>query len=335
MKIRRGVLACLLGAIVLLTGLVAVWGHRPRLEARPQDKPAAGGAVKDDATRGPSRLSREVARAEEKAIRKALDSFTAAFNKGDLEGLMTPWTEDAEFASASGKVYRGKAQVRVLLKKSLTANKGARESIQTHSIRFLKPDVAIEEGVVTLTTLDGAAESGRYESLWVKQNERWYMSRVRDLPDRAEEGRSVAHQMLKPLAWMVGEWVDKDGKGDVAMTCRWSPGQTFLLQEYPIKQNDGTIGYVWLRIGWDAAAGQLRSWVFDSMGGFGEGRWKREGNDWLVPSEGHYPDGRKASSDNRWKYVNDETTIWTSRNRQAEGQPLPDLTITFIKKKPR
>jgi uncharacterized protein (TIGR02246 family) len=335
MKNRSEILGCLLGATLLLSGLVAVRGYRPRLEARPEDKPATAGAVKDDPTRGPARLGPKAARAEEKAIRKVLDSFTASYNKGDLDGLMAHWTEDAEFASESGKVYRGKAQVRVLLKKSLAGNKGAKQSIQIQAVRFIKPDVAIEEGVVTLTTPEGAAESGPYESVWVKLNGRWYISRVRDLPERPEEGRSVAQQKLMPLAWMVGEWVDKEGKGDVAMTCRWSPGQTFLVQEYPIKQSDGKMGYVWLRIGWDAAAGQIRSWVFDSMGGFGEGHWTREGNDWLVPSEGQYPDGRKATSDNRWKYVNDETTVWTSRNRQAEGQPLPDMTITFIKKKPR
>jgi uncharacterized protein (TIGR02246 family) len=246
---------------------------------------------------------------------------------------MANWTEDAEFASETGKVYRGKAQVRVLLKKSLAGNKGAKESIQTQSIRFIKPDVAIEEGVVTLTSADGAVDSGPYETVWVKLEGRWYISRVRDLPDKGEEGRPIAYQKLKPLAWMVGDWVDKDAKDDLAMTCRWGPGQTYLLQEYPIKQGDGKVGYVWLRIGWDAALGQVRSWVFDSSGGFGEGRWTREGNDWLVPSEGQLPDGRKATSDNRWKYVNDSTTIWTARNRQADGQPLPDMTITFVKKK--
>jgi uncharacterized protein (TIGR02246 family) len=333
MKKRREILGCLLGATLLLTGLVAARGYRPRVEARPQDETARGRAANGDPTKGPARLSPEAALAEQKAIRKVIDSFTAAYNKGDLDGLMASWTEDAEFASETGKVYRGKAQVRVLLKKSLASNKGAKESIRTQSIRFIKPDVAIEDGVVTLTSPDGAVDSGPYESVWVKQDGRWYISRVRDLPDRADDGRPVAYQKLKPLAWMVGEWVDKDAKDEVAMTCRWSPGQTFLYQEYPIKQSDGKIGYVWLRIGWDATAGQIRSWVFDSTGGFGEGRWTREGNNWVIASEGHFPDGRKATSENRWKYINDQTAIWTSVNRQADGQPMPDMTITFVKKK--
>jgi uncharacterized protein (TIGR02246 family) len=324
---------CLLGATLLLVGLVVLHDYRPRVEARPQDKSAGDDPVKKDPTRKTARLSPEAARAEEKAIRKVLDSFTAAYNKGDLDGLMKHWTDDAEFASESGKIYRGKAQVRVLLKKSLADNKGAKESIRTKSIRFVKPDVAIEEAEVTVTSPEGAEETGPYEAVWVKLDGRWYMSRVRDLPESNEEGRPIAYHKLKPLAWMVGEWTDKEGNGDVALKCRWGPGQTFLLQEYPIKNSDGKMSYVWLRIGWDAEAEQLRSWVFDSSGGFGEGHWTREGNDWLVPSEGQYPDGRKATSDNRWKYINDETTTWTSTNRQADGQPLPDMTITFVKKK--
>jgi uncharacterized protein (TIGR02246 family) len=326
-------LSCLLGATVLLTGLVAARGYRSRIEAHQKEEPARAGAAKGDPTKGQGRLSPEAARAEEKAIRKVIDSFSAAYNKGDLEGLLACWTEDAQFISESGKVYRGKAQVGVLLKKSLASNKGAKQSIQTRSIRFVKPDVAIEEGLVNLTSRDGAVDSGPFETVWVKLDGRWSISQVRDLPETAEEDRPIAYQKLKALGWMVGEWVDKDSKGEVAMTCRWGPGQTFLLQEYPIKQSDGKPGFVWLRIGWDAAAGQIRSWVFDSTGGFGEGHWTRQGNTWLVPSEGQFPDGRRASSDNSWKYINDETTIWTATNRQAEGQPLPDMTITFLKKK--
>ena len=34
-------------------------------------------------------------------------------------------------------------------------------------------------------------------------------------------------------------------------------------------------------IGYDPVKGRLRSWVFDSEGGFGEGSWRQEGNKWL------------------------------------------------------
>ena len=35
-------------------------------------------------------------------------------------------------------------------------------------------------------------------------------------------------------------------------------------------------------IGWDPAAGTIRSWMFDSDGGFGEGTWSKKDNSWIV-----------------------------------------------------
>ena len=39
-------------------------------------------------------------------------------------------------------------------------------------------------------------------------------------------------------------------------------------------------------IGWDPAAKQIRSWVFDSDGAFGEGVWNKQGNRWYIQSTG-------------------------------------------------
>ena len=51
-------------------------------------------------------------------------------------------------------------------------------------------------------------------------------------------------------------------------------------------------------IGWDPAAGTIRSWMFDSDGGFGEGIWSKKDNSWIVKFSQVLPDGRKASATN-------------------------------------
>jgi uncharacterized protein (TIGR02246 family) len=329
MKQWRWTLGCLLGAAVLLTGLTASRGYRPQAEARQEGRQPA----KQNGTKGSGRLTPETARAEEKAIRKVLDAFSAAYNKGDLDGMLAVWTDDAEFIAESGKVSRGKAQLRLLLKKSLATSKGSKQSIKVRSIRFIKPDVAVEEGDVSLTSKDGATDSGPYESVWVKLNGRWLISRVRDLPDTADDDRPAAYHKLKPLAWMVGEWVGQEGKGDVKMSCRWGPGQTFLLQEVTVKQEGGKVLTISQRIGWDPVEEELRSWVFDSTGGYAQGVWTREGNTWVVDSEGVLPDGRVATATHRFKYLDDSKLNWSSTNRQADERPLPDVTVTLTKKK--
>ena len=45
-------------------------------------------------------------------------------------------------------------------------------------------------------------------------------------------------------------------------------------------------------IGWDPATEQIRSRVFDSDGGFGQGTWKKKGNRWYIQQSGVLPDGR-------------------------------------------
>ena len=52
------------------------------------------------------------------------------------------------------------------------------------------------------------------------------------------------------------------------------------------------------RIGWDPLARQFRSWEFDSEGGFGEGRWSRDGERWVVKHTGVRPEGTTASATN-------------------------------------
>ena len=56
-------------------------------------------------------------------------------------------------------------------------------------------------------------------------------------------------------------------------------------------------------IGWDPAAGTIRSWMFDSDGGFGEGIWTKNDNTWIVKFSQVLPDGRKASATNIYTLV--------------------------------
>ena len=50
-------------------------------------------------------------------------------------------------------------------------------------------------------------------------------------------------------------------------------------------------------IGKDNAKGVIRSWVFQSDGGFGDGVWTREGKKWSIDVHGVRADGSKLSGD--------------------------------------
>ena len=43
------------------------------------------------------------------------------------------------------------------------------------------------------------------------------------------------------------------------------------------------------RIGWDPLTKQFKSWVFDANGGYGEGLWMRQGDQWVIKATAFGP----------------------------------------------
>jgi uncharacterized protein (TIGR02246 family) len=279
------------------------------------------------------RPSGRAGKGEEAAIRKQIQAFSDAYNKGDLDALTAMWTTDAEFTREDGKVTSGRAAIRDMLELGIKALKGHKQIIRVRSIRFVRPDVATEEGSAIMRSPDGSSEAGPYIAVWVKQGGKWLLSSVRDLPgsDEAEEGKAPSYSPLKPLAWLIGEWTSK--KGDVSVSCKWAPNQSFIIQEFTVKQTDGKVLSVTQWIGWDGPREEVRSWIFDSQGGYSVGEWVREGHTWTVATEGALPDGRTGTTTNIYKYIDDDSFTWTSRNREVDEQPLPDVEVTFLRKK--
>ena len=54
----------------------------------------------------------------------------------------------------------------------------------------------------------------------------------------------------------------------------------------------------WQIIGWDPIDERIRSWTFDSEGGFADGYFTREGSRWLLRETGVAPDGSRTGADN-------------------------------------
>jgi uncharacterized protein (TIGR02246 family) len=330
MSQRRWGLLAGLGVIVAMVGLVSAGALRPRPAEPVAGQLDVGG--KKEAPKPAGRLKPEAVRAEEAAIRKANKDFSAAYNKGDLGALVGLWTEDAEYTAETGKAYRGKEVIRALLKKSMATHKAGAHSIKVQSVRLVKPDVALVEGTVTLTARDGSAEHGRFSAVYSKHDGKWLISSVRDLPTPDDEEKPHSFNRLQGLAWLVGEWVDKETDKTITIKGRWAAGQAYLVQEITVEEGDGKRTEMRHLITWDPLNETVRSWMFDSTGGVSEGLWERDGNTWSVQSEGWFGDGRTAQALNKWRYVDDATFAWSSENRQADDRPLPDLKVTFVRK---
>ena len=122
----------------------------------------------------------------------------------------------------------------------------------------------------------------------MKEEGRWLYATVRE-----EHAAGLAHhERLKELEWLLGEWLDESSESIIHTTCRWSDDRNFLLRDFVIHVQGKPVLSVTRRIGWDPLSKQIKSWVFDSDGGYGQAIWTRNGNQWTIKSTGVLPDGR-------------------------------------------
>jgi uncharacterized protein (TIGR02246 family) len=270
--------------------------------------------------------------AAEPAIRKAAADYIAALNKGDLNAIMAFWAPDAEYIDEFGKATRGRDAIAGLFRDVLPQLKGQKVSGREHSLRTLRPDVALQDGSLEFCDTDGCKEFSRYAVVWTKADGKWLISSARDLPAETTEAPSLAYPHLQALEWLVGEWVDDTAKVDVKLHCRWGPNKAFLLMDYEVKREGQDPMQVTQRVGWDAHNETIRSWVFDSNGGFGEANWRKDGRRWVVECAGVLPDGGTGGATNIWEFVDAKTFVWRAVDREVDGQPVGDMEVKFVRK---
>jgi uncharacterized protein (TIGR02246 family) len=269
---------------------------------------------------------------DEQAVRKAAADHLAALNKGDLDGVMAYWAPDADYIDETGKTTRGREALTALVKTMLANLKGYKFGGKVYSVKFLRPDVALVDGLLETTAPDGTRDSNRYAIVWAKSGDKWLISSARDLPAEVDDVPSLTYPQLKPLEWMVGDWVDDGGKSAVKVKCYWAPNKAFLMMDYEVKSEGTDPMLVTQRVGWDPVNNMVRSWVFDSTGGFGEGYWQRDGNKWVVGASGILADGGTGGSTNIYEFKDHNTILYRSVDRDVDGQPVADVEVKLVRK---
>jgi uncharacterized protein (TIGR02246 family) len=227
------------------------------------------------------------------AVRKSNEQLMTAFNSGKADELAGMFLPKGELVDEEGTVYQGPREIKDLLSAFFKQFPGAKLAIKAESIRLVGP-VAIDEGTRTMTTADAAVKSQfRYIAVWAKTDKGWQLASVRDFTD---DPVPTAHENLEPLAWLVGDWINEGADGKVAISYRWSEDKNFLLGEFQMNFAEGPPRKSSQRIGWDPSVGKIRSWLFDSDGGFAEGQWTVVDDGIVIKSSSVNPDGTTASA---------------------------------------
>jgi uncharacterized protein (TIGR02246 family) len=233
--------------------------------------------------------------------------YLRAFNRHDPAALAAHWTGAGESVDLdSGEVTAGREAVRAVFSALFEQDDRATIDIDVHSVRPVRDDVAVVDGVTLIAFAEGSPAASRFSAVVVREDGRWMLESVRETSQPAA-AVAAAERPLESLEWLVGAWEDI-GEGVLASTqCFWSAGRGFLVRSHAIRGDaaatdrpvagDARIpgllpaGNPQPRelteiIGWDPDRRVIRSWIFTSSGRFAEGTWTREGDTWTVLVEG-------------------------------------------------
>jgi uncharacterized protein (TIGR02246 family) len=238
-------------------------------------------------------------------IRDMLRSYLRAFNRHDATALAAHWsTAGTSIDLDTGHVTSGRDAVRQVFAALFDQDGHAVIDIDVDSIRPIRDDVAVVDGVTQMSFGAGAPAASRFSAVVVREDGVWRMESLREA---AHAAAAVESRPLDDLAWLLGTWEDV-GEGVTAGTnCFWSAGRGFLVRthavvgddasEHPPMEGDRRIPGLLPPgdprgrelseiIGWDPDSRTIRSWLFTSDGRFAEATWSRDGRDWHVHVRG-------------------------------------------------
>ncbi len=253
-------------------------------------------------------------------IRGMVAGYLQALNRHDAAAVAAHWTAQGESLNLdTGELTAGREAVREVFATLFEADSRVAIDIEVNSIRPVRADVALVDGLTRVGSAEGPAVTSRFSAVVVREEGQWQLESIREA---AAQTVRVPVRPLDELAWLVGFWED-EGDGLTAGTrCDWTPGKGFLMRSHVISPDfpaqlpgvgdekipgllpagSVTKGQLTELIGWDPDRQAIRSWIFTADGRFAEGTWQREGEGWAVLVEGR---GADAGHETRCTLVPD------------------------------
>jgi uncharacterized protein (TIGR02246 family) len=276
---------------------------------------ATGGTVRLTSAEEPAHLEAAAEQPSVAEIRDMLTGYLRAFNRHDAAAAASHWAPTAENVNLdSGEVTAGREAVQAVFTSLFTTEPATTIDIDVASIRPVRDDVAVIDGVSRVAYADGEVMGSRFSAVAVRHEGRWLFESVREASSEKVTG---SPRPLDELAWLVGCW-ENVGPGVIAgARCDWAPGGAFLVRWHTVQAADvpaerpragdaaipGLLPATGVTprelteiIGFDPERQEIHSWIFSSDGRFGEATWRRDGNAWAIKVEGRGIDaGRFAT----------------------------------------
>jgi uncharacterized protein (TIGR02246 family) len=265
----------------------------------------------------------------EQAIIETIRSYVDAYNRRDADAVANHWAENAVMLAVDTQErVIGRDAIRQEFVRQFEADPKSQLEVNVTSIRLVADTVAVEDGFATVLR-DGSAFQSTYTVVHVKQEDGWKIDSVRetDMPDQSGP-------QLSQLNWLVGSWADSDENATVESQVKWARNEKFLTMSFRVEVPDAIPLEGTQIIGVDPATGKIRSWLFDSDGGIGQGNWSSRDGKWIVDMQMTLPSGESASAVNVYTPVDATSYTWHSQSRIVAGELLPDMDEVLVTRVP-
>jgi uncharacterized protein (TIGR02246 family) len=268
--------------------------------------------------------------ADRLAIEKLTNHMIQAFDKRDAAAIAAHWTEQGEFIRDDNEPILGRANIEKGYGEFFKTLKGKPKlAIQTDGVRFPSADIAIAEITLRLKNDDGQLmASGRQEIVAVRERGQWKVAVIR------EWDRDVGMDAdLKDLDWLIGTWQAVINNREVKITYEWDENKAFIRGKYCLSEDANPVESGIEMIGKDNSTGMIRSWLFQSDGGFSGASWTRDGKKWSVDCHSVRPDGREMTATIIYVQVDPNTITWQAINQAFEDVPVastPPIKVTKL-----
>lgn len=266
------------------------------------------------------------------ALGDVAERYVTAFNGKDAEAIAAMFTPTGEIIGIHGDILGGRRAIRDYHRDLFAGEQVVPLlALEATDVRMIAPGIAVEEGVVHLTTAeDEPVRSISYTVTHTRQADgSWLMASSRSLSEV-----TMPSERIKPLHWLVGDWTLESADGmRIDMVIDLDERENFLLGEALVTDAMGDAQTTNLRIGWNPATSSVYWWTFDSEGGNASGSWARSGDEWVVTSTG-ITAGAEIASSSQTLVRDGDTMAWIATQRMLAGEAQADLTYRFVRRAP-
>jgi uncharacterized protein (TIGR02246 family) len=327
-----------LGAALLAAAACFV-AAQEKPKAAPKAAPANPPAAKTPAAKTPATKAQAAPAAapkrspDEVAMGETSQTLVKAYNQRDAKAFSAAFTADGEYIDETGTVFHGRPAIETEFARFFQANPTTSIQVQLTSTRGVAPGILAADGSTQFTRAKGEPPvAGHCSLICAKDGNKWLVASLRET--EVKGAAASHHDQLQQLEWMVGEWIDEGSQSHVHFSCRWDDAGNYLLRDFEVHSAGGKTITGTQRIGFDSLNGHLKSWAFDSAGGYAEGYWQRDGDNWILNSSGVTADGRMASGSSIFTRVDQNRISFHSVDRVVGGQRIPDVVEVIIVRKP-